>query len=197
MSSAEGRVPSLRRSYRASPVLRTRPPLCLASVLGSLGGRALQVSLGIEETGSHVPHKSLSPVSRRLDTGRRPASRQASAELRPKRKVAPGFDNIPRLSTRHRRFTHVRLTGAHLTGSHPPFPATLTTPAVSPGRLAAVWTLILQSEPEGPALISCAARLPGVDRYMIPSSRRRGALQSAKRESGRLPATTSQAERLP
>src|SRR3954449_5285056 len=41
----------------------------------------LEVSLGIEATGSHVPHKSLSLVSRRLHAGRRSASRQASAEL--------------------------------------------------------------------------------------------------------------------
>src|SRR4051812_5154443 len=41
----------------------------------------LEVSLGIEATGSHVPHKSLSLVSRRLHAGRRSASRQAPAEL--------------------------------------------------------------------------------------------------------------------
>jgi hypothetical protein len=35
----------------------------------------------------------------------------------------------------------------------------LTTLAIEPAQLVAVWTLILQSEPEGPALISCAARL--------------------------------------
>src|SRR3954464_14271117 len=77
----ECRVPSLRRRYPASTVLRTRPPLCLASVLGSSGVCPLEVSLGIEATGSHVPHKSLSLVSRRLHAGRRSASRQASAEL--------------------------------------------------------------------------------------------------------------------
>jgi hypothetical protein len=48
----------------------------------------------------------------------------------------------------------------------PPFPATLTTSAIGPTQLAVVWTLILQSEPEGPTLISCAARLPGVARYI-------------------------------
>src|SRR3954454_2756825 len=58
----ECRVPSLRRRYPASTVLRTRPPLRLASVLGSSGVCPLEVSLGIEATGSHVPHKSLSLV---------------------------------------------------------------------------------------------------------------------------------------
>src|SRR4051794_311945 len=81
VSSAECRVPSLRRRYPASTVLRTRPPLRLASVLGSSGVCPLEVSLGIEATGSHVPHKGLSLVSRRLHAGRRSASRQASAEL--------------------------------------------------------------------------------------------------------------------
>ena len=42
----------------------------------------------------------------------------------------------------------------------------------------AVWTLILQSEPEGPTLISCAARLLKGD-SQISSSRRRGAPTSA------------------
>jgi len=39
----------------------------------------------------------------------------------------------------------------------PAFSATLTTPAIVPEQLAVVWTPILQSESEGPALISCAA----------------------------------------
>ncbi|HEX5864381.1 MAG TPA: hypothetical protein VF014_09025, partial [Casimicrobiaceae bacterium] len=56
-------------------------------------------------------------------------------------------------------FTCVRLPETHLTGSLPPFPATLTTPAIVPEQLAVVWTLILQSESEGPTLISCAAKL--------------------------------------
>src|SRR6187551_2760185 len=73
----------------------------------------------------------------------------------------PGFGDVPTLSTRQQRFTHVRLTSAHLTGLLPPFAATLTTSAIGPTQLAVVWTLILQSEPEGPTLISCAARLPG------------------------------------
>src|SRR4051794_33110294 len=78
----------------------------------------------------------------------------------------PGFGDVPTLSTRQQRFTRVRLTSAHLTGLIPPFAATLTTSAIGPTRLAVVWTLILQSEPEGPTLISCAARLPGVARYI-------------------------------
>ncbi len=79
----ECRVPSLRSHYQASSLLRTRPSLRSVSVLGSSRFRRLEVSLGIGATGSHVPHKSLSRVSRRLHAGRRSASRQASSELRP------------------------------------------------------------------------------------------------------------------
>ena len=43
---------------RPSPLLRVTPPLCSASVLSRLWGLHLRFSLGIEATGSHVPHKS-------------------------------------------------------------------------------------------------------------------------------------------
>jgi len=99
------------------------------------------------------------PVAAR-PVGRLPPSFVAGQQLE------PGFGDVPTLSTRQQRFTRVRLTSAHLTGLIPPFPATLTTSAIGPTQLAVVWTLILQSEPEGPTLISCAARLPGVARYI-------------------------------
>ena len=99
------------------------------------------------------------PVAAR-PVGRLPPSFVAGQQLE------PGFGDVPTLSTRQQRFTRVRLTSAHLTGLIPPFAATLTTSAIGPTRLAVVWTLILQSEPEGPTLISCAARLPGVARYI-------------------------------
>src|SRR4030095_14368588 len=54
------RAPSLRPHYRASLLLRARPPPRLASVLDSSWVHHLEVSLRIEATGSHVPHKSLS-----------------------------------------------------------------------------------------------------------------------------------------
>ena len=43
-----------------------------------------RTALGIEATGSHVPHKSFSLVSRRLHAGRRSARRQAPSELHPR-----------------------------------------------------------------------------------------------------------------
>ncbi len=121
---------------------------------------------------SRWPHAVFMPATART-VGRHPPS------CIPGQQLEPGFGDVPTLSTRQQRFTRVRLTSAHLTGLIPPFAATLTTSAIGPTQLAVVWTLILQSEPEGPTLISCAARLPGVDRYMTPSSRRRGAQPSA------------------
>jgi hypothetical protein len=99
-------------------------------------------------------HAVFMPVAAR-PVGRLPPS------FVPDQRLEPGFGDVPTLSTHQQRFTRVRLTSAHLTGLIPPFAATLTTPALGPTRLAVVWTLILQSEPEGPTLISCAARLPG------------------------------------
>src|SRR4051794_9165877 len=100
----------------------------------------------------------------------------------------PGFGDVPTLSTRQQRFTHVRLTSAHLTGLLPPFAAPLTTSAIDPPRPAVVWPLILQSGPQEPTFISCAASLPGVDRYMTPSSRRRGSLSPAYQQMRTCPA---------
>ena len=55
---------------------------------------------------------------------------------------------------------HLRSSSRHSPdGFIPPFPRALTTPAIVPEQPAVVWTLILQSEPEGPTLISCAAEL--------------------------------------
>jgi len=133
----ECRVPSLHPHCRASSLLRTRPSLRPASVLGSSRFRRLEVSLGIGATGSHVPHKSLSLVSRRLHAGRRSAGRQAPSELRPRPTTGVWFRRRPNLSTRPQRFTRVPLTSAYLTGT-PAFSATLTTPAIVPAQLAVV-----------------------------------------------------------
>jgi hypothetical protein len=44
-------------------------------------------------------------------------------------------------------------------GFCPPFPPTLTTPAIGPKQLGAIWNQVLQPDPEGPTLISHAAWL--------------------------------------
>src|SRR6266542_3554731 len=110
------RAPSLHPRYQASPLLRTRPSLRLALVLGSSWVFHLEFSLGIEATGSHVLHKSLSwaraafmPVTTRA------VSRFPSSFV-PSQRLELGSDDIPTLSTRLQRFTHVRLPSSHLTG---------------------------------------------------------------------------------
>jgi len=55
----------------------------------------------------------------------------------PDQQLEPGFGDVPTLSTRPQRFTHVRLTTAYLTGA-PAFSATLTTSAIVPAQLAVV-----------------------------------------------------------
>jgi len=77
----------------------------------------LDFSLRIEAAGSHVPHKSLRwahavfmPVTTQA------VSRHRSRSI-PGQQLEPGFDDIPTLSTRRQRFTHVRLLSAHLTGT--------------------------------------------------------------------------------
>src|SRR5271157_1478052 len=49
-------------SCAAQRTLRATPPLCSASVLGSLWCFHSDISLSIGATGSHVPHKSLKQV---------------------------------------------------------------------------------------------------------------------------------------
>src|SRR5271166_1581918 len=95
---------------------------------------------------------SLTPSSCRSPLG------QSTGSLRASSQANNGFGDVPTLSTRHQRFTRVRLTSAHLT-SFPRLFRNAHYPAVVPAQLAVVWTLILQSGSKGPALISCAARL--------------------------------------
>ncbi len=176
----ECRVPSLRPHCQASSLLRTRPSLRPASVLGSLRFCRLEVSLGIEAPGSHVPHKSLSLVSRRLHAGRRSAGRQAPSELRPRpttgawfRRHSNAFDTS---STVHSRSSYQRT---------PDGLSRLFRNAHHPGHYAGAACGGLDPDPairvRGANLISCAARLLEVGfRYIrASSSRRRGAQSSA------------------
>src|SRR4051812_46953666 len=131
---------------------------------------------------SRWSHAVFMPVAAR-PVGRLPPSFVAGQQRE------PGFGDVPTLSTRQQRFTRVRLTSAHLTGLLPPFAATLTTSAIGPRQLAVVWTLILQSEPEGPTLISCAARLPGAALHhtLLAPSWRTVVCVSLKRDGGKAP----------
>src|SRR3954467_7190397 len=64
---------------------------------------------------SRWSHAVFMPVAAR-PVGRLPPSFVAGQQRE------PGFGDVPRLSTRQQRFTHIRLTSAHLTGLIPPFP---------------------------------------------------------------------------
>ena len=117
----------------------------------TLGGTSpLSFSLGIETTGSHVPCKRLDQghatfMPDAIWTVSRPPSR-----LIPGHPVFPGFDIIHSLSTRHQRFTRVRLLGPHLTRVSLPFPSTLTTRALYPRSLRRFGTCSCKPIPRGP-----------------------------------------------
>ena len=113
--SLESRVPSLCPHYQASSLVRTRPSLRLALVIGSSWVHHLEVSLSIKAQvptfhtrASRWSHAVFAPVAART-VGRHPPS------FIPGQQLEPGFDDIPTLSTRHQRFTCVRLTSRHLT----------------------------------------------------------------------------------
>src|SRR6266853_2732996 len=111
--------------------------------------------------GRSFPRSTLAPGpgSRRLYAGCRLGSKQVPPRLVPSRSAFSVSTSLESLSTRHQRFTCVRLPGSHLTPSWSAFSATFTTPAVMPAQLAAVWNLRLRGGSEGPTLIANAALL--------------------------------------
>jgi len=111
------RAPSLHPHYRISSLPRTRPPLRLASVLCSSWDCHLEVSLNIEVTGSHVPHKSLRWTHAILVPAVARAVNRHPPSFVPDQQLESGFDDVPTLSTHKRWFTCVHLSSAHLTGT--------------------------------------------------------------------------------
>jgi hypothetical protein len=106
-------------------------------VLGSSWVCHLEVSLDIKAQiptfhtrASRWSHAVFMPVATQT-VGRHPLSSIPGQQLE------PGFDDIPMLSTRQQRFTHVRLTSRHLTDLVR-LSATLPTPAIVPEQLAVV-----------------------------------------------------------
>ena len=152
----ECRAPSLPPRYQASSLLRARPSLHHASVLGSSWVPHLEVSLGIA---AQVP-----AFRTRACTGLTPSlcrpplgPKQDVPRARPRPLIKAwfrwhplAFDTFPAV---HFRSSSQRSPDGFI----PPFPETLTTPAIVPEQLPVVWALTLPSEPEGPSLISCAA----------------------------------------
>jgi hypothetical protein len=107
---------SLRPRYQASSLPRAHPPLRLASILGPSRVHRLEFSLYIEAEGSHVPHKSL----RCAHAVSMPVTTRAVDRLPSRLSRANDWSSVSvdvhTLSTRHQRFTCVRLHSAHLTG---------------------------------------------------------------------------------
>ena len=138
----------------AQHTLRAHPPLCLASVLWPSWGFHLGFSLGIEATGSQVPCTSQDRTRATFMPDATLAVSGYSPELIPGQRLAPGFDVVLTLSTRHQWFTCVRLSDPHLTRSRRAFSLTLTTGALNHEPLKVVWSLPPQTGCEGPTLIS-------------------------------------------
>ncbi|MEY9707848.1 hypothetical protein ACVI1J_010266 [Bradyrhizobium diazoefficiens] len=127
-------APSVQCHYSAfvpntgvsAPVLRIGTLLLAAT-------SRLESSLHIGATGSYVPCQSLI----RGHAAFMPDAGWAVGRLPPT--LARGIDilipvstSIEHVTTRHQRFTYVRLLGSHLTEFPPPFPPTLTTRALYP-----------------------------------------------------------------
>ena len=87
-------LPSLRRHYPTSALLRRSPPQCLALVLSPRGFSRLCFSLDIKALVPAVPRKSLLSDSRPLYAGRRLPRNQAPDRLVPEMASASGFDDI-------------------------------------------------------------------------------------------------------
>ena len=107
--------------------------------------------------GSHVLHKSLALDSRRLHAGHHSSSKQVPLELIPSQRLELGFGGVSTLSTRHQRFTHVRLPSTHLTGL-----SRLFRLAHHPSRCAGAASGSLNPSP--------VARVRGADPHLLCSS---------------------------
>jgi hypothetical protein len=81
-------------------------------------------------------------------------NQQALPNLAPGSQVNPGFDVIWGLTTRHQRFTHVRLLETHLTEYPSAFSNNAHHQGSLPSQLGVVWNLLLQADSGGPSPIS-------------------------------------------
>src|SRR5260370_18895419 len=66
----------------------------------------------------------------------------------------PGFDVASGLTTRHQRFTRVRLLETHLTECSSAFSNNAYHQGSLPSQLVVVWNLLLQADSGGPSPIS-------------------------------------------
>ena len=152
-----GLKPNHRRTFGPAPLQGLRPyyerlcPCAPHRYSGSCGVRHLSFSLRIGTTGSHVPHQSQIHVhaASMPDAGR--ALNRLASTFIPGPHHCPGFDVVLGLSTRHRRFTFVRLHWiAPDAVIAAPFPATLTTKALYPSSLQRFEVCSCKPTSEGP-----------------------------------------------
>ncbi|WP_249678823.1 hypothetical protein [Cupriavidus necator] len=148
----------------------------------------MDFSLRIGTTGSQVPYQSLN----RSHAAFMPDADWAVSRRRPtlsRSKWAPRFRHLlVKFSTRHQRFTFVRLFDPYLTEFIPAFSSDAHHAGSLPTQLVAVWSPLLQADSEGPSFIfgkapyqslnrSHAAFMPDADWAV---SRRRPTLSRSK-----------------
>ena len=151
-SSRTTDAPSVQFHYRTFvPTTSVSAPVPRIGTLALAGASDLSFSLLIGTTGSHVPHQSQIHVHAASMPDADRALNRLRLDLIPQPPHCRGFDVVLGLSTRHRRFTFVRLHWiAPDAVIAAPFPATLTTKALYPSSLQ--WFEISSCKPtsEGP-----------------------------------------------
>src|SRR6202035_1283119 len=149
-------APSVQSHYRTFfPTTDVSAPVPRIGTQTLTAASRLGFSLRIGATGSCVPYRSLSQGHAAFmpDAGwavgrtpPNPCSRDRSPD--------PGFDVAWYVTTRHQRFTCVRLLETHLTEYPSAFSHNAHHQGSLPSQLGAVWSLLLQADSGGPSPIS-------------------------------------------
>src|SRR6266852_3334534 len=149
-------APSVQSHYRTF-----FPNTCVSAPVLRIGTQTLAVtdhlgfSLSIGATGSCVPYRSRSQSHAAFmpDAGWA-ISRHFPNPCSQNPDPNPGFDVVSGLTTRHQRFTRVRLLETHLTECSSAFSNNAHHQGSLPSQLVVVWNLLLQADSGGPSPIS-------------------------------------------